>query len=893
MMEWSGKPAGDKDQMPGRVEIFMDSKISTSGQAQSSGHQEQSSDQVSLPASFVSGYRPVAGAYDEIMDDSRALRAHWHLFVTLLDDLGPEELTRRWQHASRIIHENGVTYNVYGDARGMDRPWNLDTIPLLISSSDWSHLERGLQQRARLMNLVTQDIYGPQSLISMGLIPPELVLANPRFLRPCHGMHAPQDIWLHVCSSDLSRLPSGQMCVVADRTQSPSGAGYALENRIVLSRTLPDVFRDCHVARLAPYFQSMRQMLTGLAPRNRDNPRIVLLTPGPYNETYFEHAYLARYLGYTLVQGADMTVRDHRVFLKTLSGLQPVDVILRRVDDEYCDPLELRQDSFLGLPGLIECIRQGNVAVANMPGSAVMQTPAFMPYLPSLCRQLLGEDLITPSVQTWWCGDADSRRYVLEHLDELVIKEAFPTIDHDPLFGDRLSYEQKQKLAARIASQGHLYVGQERLPLSTTPILAGARLEPRHMVLRTYLSANASGDGYTMMPGGLSRFGASPHTLVVSMQRGGGSKDTWVLSDRPVAEFSLLQSAASPVELTRVGGDLPSRVADNLYWLGRYIERCEAIVRLSRGVLLRIADQPTSGTTPELPPLVRALSKRPLDASLFVTEPENLAGRAEHELLQTLFSPASVDGLWQTLTSLQNTASMVRDRISLDTWRIIKSMDPETLRPFSPSAPHQLTSVLELLNKLILSLAAFGGMAMDSMSRGQAWRFVDMGRRIERAVQIAWLLRACAIEGPNVVSSVLEAELDVADSSMTYRRRYLTRLQLAPVVDLLLADEGNPRSVAFQLSAILEHFENLPHDVMHPRRNLPDLRAREAISMIRLADVQALCTEMADSGRLKLDLFLEELGTILPELSDLISRMYFSHSEVSLHLGGPQTESIL
>lgn len=880
--KWTGQPA--MCLTPRLTESFMESDVSTSQQPASG---------VTLPASFVSGYRPVAGAFDEIMDDSRALRSHWHLFVTLLDDLGPEELTRRWQHARRIIHENGVTYNVYGDARGMDRPWNLDTIPLLIASSDWAHVERGLQQRCHLMNLVTQDIYGPQHLMAQGLIPPELILANPRFLRPCHGMSAPMDVWLNVCASDLSRLPSGELCVVADRTQSPSGAGYALENRIVLSRTLPDVFRDCHVARLASYFLSMRQMLTALSPRNRDNPRIVLLTPGPYNETYFEHAYLARYLGYTLVQGADLTVRDHRVFLKTLSGLQPVDVILRRVDDDYVDPLELRQDSFLGVPGLLECIRQANVAVANMPGSAVMQTPAFMPYLPALCRHILGEELITPSVRTWWCGDPESRRYVLEHLDELVIKEAFPVIDHDPLFGDRLSYEQKQQLAARIASQGHMYVGQERLPLSTTPILAGSSLEPRHMIIRTYLAANASGEGYTMMPGGLTRFGASPHTLVVSMQRGGGSKDTWVLSDRPVAEFSLLQPPQAPVELTRVGGDLPSRVADNLYWLGRYVERSEAISRLSRGVLLRIADQPTSGTTPELPPLVRALSKRPLDASLFAKEPENLAGRAEHELLHTLFSPQAVDGLWQTLTCLQNTASMVRDRISLDTWRIIKSVDPETLRPFSPHAPHQLTAVLELLNRLVMSLAAFGGMAMDSMSRGQAWRFVDMGRRVERAIQTAWLLRACAIEGPNVVSSVLEAELDVADSSMTYRRRYLTRLQLAPVVDLLLADESNPRSVAFQLSAILEHFANLPRDVTHPRRHVADLRTKEAISMIRLADLQSLCTAMADTGRLKLDHFLEDLGNFLPEVSDLISRMYFSHSEVALHLGGPQQSDVI
>ena len=385
------------------------------------------------------------------------------------------------------------------------------------------------------------------------------------------------------------RLADGRFRVLCDRTQSPSGAGYTLENRIVLTSVLPGVFRQCNVHRLAPYFIALRQTLRSLAPANRENPRVVLLTPGPYNETYFEHAYLARYLGYTLVQGNDLTVRDGIVYLKTLSGLQRVDVILRRVDDDFCDPLELYQDSFLGVPGLVEAVREGNVAVSNALGSGMVQSPAFLSFLPGLCKNLLGEELKLPSVQTWWCGDAKSRQYVLENLSNLVIKPAFTRSGTDPRFGQELSRQDLDQLKSQILARPADFVAQEHVVSRTAPVLLDNQVEARRFVVRAY--AVADHGAYTVMTGALTRVTASQDSLVVSMQRGGGSKDTWILASGPVNEATLLSTATQPLVLSRGGGELSSRLADDLFWLGRYVQRAESQVRLARGMFGRLMGQ--------------------------------------------------------------------------------------------------------------------------------------------------------------------------------------------------------------------------------------------------------------------------------------------------------------
>jgi uncharacterized circularly permuted ATP-grasp superfamily protein/uncharacterized alpha-E superfamily protein len=842
------------------------------------------------------GYAPSAGAHDEAFGDRSEVRPHWQTFLQSLKELGLPQLTQRWGEARHLIRENGVTYNVYGDPRGLERPWQLDPIPLLIAPAEADALAAGLVQRGRLLEAILADLYGPQRTLAEGLLPPELVYANPAFLRSCHGAALPGGRYLHLYAANLGRAADGTFHVLGDRTQAPSGAGYALENRLVLSRTLPETFRDCRVQHLALFFRTLRHTLRGLAPHNRDNPRIVLLTPGPYNETYFEHAYLARYLGYTLVEGGDLTVRDGRVFLKVLGGLQRVDVILRRLDDDFCDPLELRPGSFLGLPGLVQAVRSGNVAVANALGSGLLETTALLAFLPPLCRQLLGEALRLPSVPTWWCGDPAARAYVLDHLGELVVKPALAGTRMEPVFGGELTREQRAELAERIRGRPRDYVAQERLPLSTTPVLIGHRPQPRHLVLRCYLAAD--GESFTFMPGGLTRVSASPDTMVVSMQRGGGSKDTWVLSAGPVSTFSLLRGGALPVELTRGGSDLPSRVADDLYWLGRYAARAEGLTRLLRCALVRITETTGLADVPELPVLLQTVTRLSECYPGFLGD--GAAARLaapEGELLSLIHDTHRRGSLASILGSLAAVAGKVRDRISSDMWRVLCDLGrvrrsqgffaPNDDGPAPNGDARTLSAELDLLDGTVLTLAAFGGLAMESVTRGEGWRFLDMGRRLERAMHLIGLLRHTLTTPAHPEGPVLEAVLDVADSAMTYRRRYQGGVQAAAVLDLLLADETNPRSLAFQLAALADDVEHLPREAGRADRSPEQRLMLQALTALRLADVRQLAGFDECGGRPALDELLGRLAAALPALSDALTQTYLSHLQTSRHLAAP------
>jgi len=825
-----------------------------------------------------SGLTSTPNGFNEAYDPSGFPRAHWSAFFESLDDLGAAELARRWRDAQHLIRENGVTYNVYGDSRGIARPWQLDPIPLMISPAEAAHLERGLVQRGRLLELILTDLYGPQRLLQAGIIPPELVFPNPGFLRPCHGIRLPGGRFLHLYAANLGRGADGQFRVLGDRTQAPSGAGYALENRTVMTRTLPEAFQGCRVHRLALFFRAFRDTLREIAPRNKDNPRIVLLTPGPYNETYFEHAYLARYLGYTLVEGGDLTVRDNRVFLKVLGGLQPVDVIFRRLDDDYCDPLELRPDSFLGVPGLTQAVRSGTVAVANALGTGILETPALMAYLPRLCRELLGEELWIESAPTWWCGEAESLKHVLANLDRMVLKPTFISASIEPIFPADLSKEERSTLIGKIQARPAAYVAEERIELSAAPVLVDGNLAPRRMVLRTYLAADR--DGFTIMPGGLTRVGSGPDSMIVSMQRGGGSKDTWVLAAGAVSDFSLLP-ASTRVQLTRAGGDLPSRAADNLFWLGRYAERAEGTTRLLRGAAVRLTERTGLGNTPELSALLRSLSLL-VEGHTPTAIPED----PETALAAAVFDPARPGSLAGVVKAFRRVASIVRDLISIDMWRVVNGLS-DLPSEFGEEGP-TTADVLDRLNKSVISLAAFGGLAVESMTRGEGWRFLDMGRKLERSLYTIALLKGTLVFPANNEGPVLDALLEVADSSMTYRRRYLSNLRPEGVIDLLVLDESNPRSLATQLAALEDDVAHLPRSSARAGRAAEQRFALAAISTVRMAEADRLSV-VEEGTRPGLRDLLEEVGSILPTLSDAITQQFLSHLQTSRHLAGNST----
>jgi len=833
---------------------------------------------------LIGNYPQTAGVYDEMSSTGGVLRLHWDTFISSLTALGGEELARRWRTARQRIRENGVTYNVYGDPLGVDRPWSLDAIPLVIPPSEWAQLENGLIQRARLLNGILADLYGPQQLLRGGHIPPALVFANPSFWRPCHAVPVSGNTYLHLLAVDLARSPDGQWWVLSDRTQAPSGAGYALENRIVLAETFPDLFHELRVKRVASFFRSFRDTLLRLSPLPRDHPRVVLLTPGPYNETYFEHSYLARYLGLVLVQGGDLTVRDSRVFLKTLEGLKPVDVILRRVDDSFCDPIELRPDSFLGVAGLVEAVRAGNVAVANALGSGLTETSAFMPFLPGLSQRMLGEPLKLPSVATWWCGQPEAFRYVLDNLDFLVIKPAFPSQGMEPVFGGKLAAGERSRLMARMQASPHEFVGQELVNMSTVPVWSESTLSPRRVVLRLYLAA--VGDSWVVMPGGLARVSSSLGTPVVSMQRGGGSKDTWVLSNGPVDTSSLQRPRDLPVDLNRgETSDLPSRAADHIFWLGRYAERSEHLARVLRCILIRLTGESGAPESWEWESLMK------LRDCLEAPDPQLATDHAqghldesrefEQGILSQIFDGTRSGSLNWILNKAGRAAAHVRDRLSSDLLRIVSQFGTLARAPGAAAWGYiPAGDALAVLNHCVGALAALRGIEMENMTRGPGWRFLNIGRRIERSIHLVKLFRAIIVPLRLETWPALEMLLEVADSSMTYRARYFTILQAAPALDLLMNDEANPRSLAFQVKDLSEHCRSLssmPSGAGWPVSK--QRRLEEAASNLFRADIDRLCLPDTNGVRVLLDEFLSRMEEELPTFSNALTHTYFSHAE--------------
>ena len=823
----------------------------------------------------------VKGHYDELRDDSAKVRAHYEALVADLKKRDAAGVKRLSDTARRLLAERGVSFNVYNAKGGMDTPWMMDPVPFVISAKEWEGIEKALIQRATLLNAVLVDSYGPQQLIKRGDLPAALVLAQPAYLRPCHGIPVPGEKPLQVYGADIARSPDGQWWVIADRTQIPTGAGYALENRLITSRLLPEVFRDARVRRLAGFFRQMQQSLAALAPRRVEEPRVVLLTPGPYNETYFEQAYLARYLGYTLVEGEDLTVRDDRVYLKTLSGLEPVDVILRRVDDDFCDPLELRNDSMLGVPGLVRAVRAGNVALANALGSGLAEAPAMMAFLPGLCRKLLNEDLLMPSVATWWCGQETPMREVEQRISSLVFKSAFRVRGREVHFGGNLSATDHAALLERMRFAPHRWAAQEKITFSTAPTWEDGKLVHKPVSVRVYLVATP--DGYMVMPGALTRVAARLDSPLVSMQKGGSSKDTWVLSDGPVENVTLLSTTRTPVELRRVGHNLGSRVANHLFWLGRYAERAESTARLLRSTLLRCSPESGMSETPLLLPLLEALRSLGIieqvpTAAFLAAQQEQIEAR----LLQAIFDADHSSSIRSNVAHIQRIGVLLRDRISVDTWRVISQLsDPLEAMDATPSVT-PMSDALNVLTRIIIDLASFHGLAKENMTRAQGWMFLDMGHRIERTVYISELLLAGLRSADAENPSLLEAILEVADSTITYRNRYSLLPQLAAVYDLLMLDELNPRGLRFQFQRIEGHFKHLPRE-QNSALLSPAMRVLlENSTRLQLCDPTELArVEAGRWAKTQVAGVLAQLIESMPQLNDAVTAGYFAHTTIS------------
>jgi uncharacterized circularly permuted ATP-grasp superfamily protein/uncharacterized alpha-E superfamily protein len=817
-------------------------------------------------ARLFAGYKPPAGVFDEMLDASGQVRPHWKAFVDAIDTLGPDALRERQEGAQQLMRDHGVTYNVYAEGRSAERPWKLDMLPLLMSHSEWRKLETGLIQRTKLLDLILRDIYGEQRLLRGGLLPPALLHANPGFLRPCHGMKNGKGHFLSLHAVDLTRAPNGEWWVLADRTQAPSGLGYAMENRAVLSRVMADEFRASNVHRIASYFLMRHGGLRAMAGHTgrADSPQIVLLTPGPRTQTYFEHAYLARYFGHPLVEGSDLTVRGRHVYIKTIEGLRPVDVIIRRVDDTYCDPLVLRTDSFLGVPGLVEAARAGNVAISNALGTGAVEAPALLAFLPALARHLLGEELKIPTVATWWFGQARERGQALPMLHSMVVKRAFTLGRGDPAFGEMLDDKAIAALSERIRLHPHDYVGQERVALSTAPVWTGTKVEPWPLVLRCFVGATA--DGYAVLPGGLTRVAANSGSPIVTTTEGSSSKDTWIIADEPVDEL-MLHDIRGFVTGQQAAAALPSRIVDNLFWLGRYAERLENNARLIRTVLGRMAGEGSALEMRELKSIVHVMAKAGKLHSSFAGQLHSSDLAAA--LSELVFDKKFPDSLRNLMDSIEYLSASLRDRFSGDTWRILHQLQSEF-----PSRPLHFTPavIIAPMHRLIFQLAALTGMELENMTRGNAWRFLEIGRRIERAVNVLGILRAIITTHPDGGPALVPL-VEYCDSTMTYRRRYLSRPELPNTLDLLVADVNNPRAVAFQFAALGKYLSELPGAD-------PSLLEHVAFtatkSLLDSADFPALGAESVAGNPEELDTLLEGLILGCWRISEALTSHYFN-----------------
>lgn len=846
---------------------------------------------------LCTSYSAPPSAFDELWTADQSVRKHWQPLIQALDRDGCEELVRCRQEVTRILRENGVAYNIHGDSQGVHRNWNLDILPLIVGRDDWQTISTGLCQRAQLLDLVLQDLYGPRNLIASGVLPAKLVFAHPGFLRPCQDIRLPTTHQLLLYSADLARTADGRYRVLADHTQGPFGMGHTLENRTAMARVMPDLFRTCKVQRLSSFFRLLRDELAGHAPHRKEQPRIVLYAADASQTSHFEQAYLGAYLNYAVVQGQDLTVRNSRVWLKTLYGLKRVDIVLRMLDDRHCDPLELDPASQGGLAGLLEAARRRHVAVANPLGTGILENPGVMAFLPAIARHLLDQELLLPSAATWWCGEPDQCRHVLANLPRLVVKPIFSSPAARAAFGSQLTTAQCDDWRQRIQAQPHLFVGQEPLRPATAPALMETQFRPLPTLMRLFALGKTQG-GYELMPGGIARSAEEVGAHGVADRAGGILKDIWVVASQPQKHASLWLQSDSSAQGFRRTAALPSRTAENLFWVGRYAERAEMLARMLRTVMRQFEGTEQSEDEGDLQGLTAMMTI--IRDMADVQAPPSSADKAAAPvrpsepwalIARIITDHDSAGSLAADLAFMFQAAQAVRERWSSDSWRIIN--DLETHRLNLRRIPGESRDRLQALDRLVSSLLAFSGLCLESMSRELGWTFLDMGRRIERALMFSeFIRRSLGVHYPAPVDSLMmEAALLTTENIITYRRRYRSTMARNTVLDLLLMDDKNPRSLIFQLDMIDAHIADLPN-ARGAHRIRPEARlALEATTRLRLSDTDQLCVlDDARRGYPHAETLLAEMRQLLERLSEAISHAYFIHTPKSRQLSGVQPE---
>jgi uncharacterized circularly permuted ATP-grasp superfamily protein/uncharacterized alpha-E superfamily protein len=842
-----------------------------------------------LNLDFLNKYKPAANSYNEIAVDGNVLHPEWHSFFSSLGKLDSHEIENRANNIQRLLKENGVAYNIYIDSSGGARPWELDPIPQIISVSEWQKINSGLIQRAQLFSMILKDIYGQQNLIKDGIIPQELIYRHPGFLRSCVNLNLPNQDNLILYSTDLGRGKDGNLWTISDRAQAPSGYGYAMENRLAMSKVLPELFSDNKVSRLYPFFEALQRALNNIAPNNVENPRIVILTPGSENETYFEHSYLSAYLGLSLVQGTDLMVKDNYVWIKTIEGLEKVDVILRRMDDIYCDPLELKSDSLLGVPGLLHVIRKGNVSIANPLGSSVIENAGLIPFLNKASKYLLGTDLILPSIATWWCGQPNEMNYVINNLAHLVVRRIYRRKAgvSSAIDGDSLTAAQKEELIREIKANPHLFAGQEKIGFSSTPSWVNGELRPGHSLIRSFLVKN--GDSFMAMPGGLTRTSYVKDSFIISNQSGGISKDTWVISsgsDNVRPSKSNIKSTDPSKYLKK--DSLPSHTAENIYWVGRYSERLINNARLLHSVMQYVllnsnqSDENTVSNTKKI--LLETLTHTTYGYPGFVSKKDyNAADLLKNpwpELSKYLYDDQKDGSLSKNLLYFRKSIYNVRNFLSVDTWRIVRHLD-DVWSNVKNNDTHDRLIMMADIDKLNTSVFAILGMNRENVRRAQEWVVLELGRKIEQALfSINFLQNIFKNKTDEQTEhDLLQAVLIATQSMVSYRFTYRDHLQLSLLLEMLVLDMNYPKSLVYLISKIISRVNELPKVGNNESQKEAEFLMLEALSLLKTSNGISLSNFDFDSGEYEdLHNIFDKVSDKLYETSAIITKTYFKHT---------------
>lgn len=815
---------------------------------------------------LLEGY--LGATFDEMITPKGEIKTHWRALSDNLQTLQIKGLAQTQEEIDWQLKENGVSYNIYDDNAHAKREWHLDPIPFMLPQDEWETLTRGLIQRARLLDRIFKDIYGEQRLLKEGIVPAEILYLDTHFLREAYGFE-PSYYDLSLYAADLSRGPDGKFWVISDKTEAPSGLGYAIENRLTMQSVNHSLIHNIHIRNIAGFIDGFKASLAGYT--SEKEPFIVMLSPGPYNETYFEHSYLSSVFDCELVRGEDLLVKETYVYLKTLSGLKKVDIIIRRVDDRFCDPLELRNDSQLGVAGLLEALRQGHVRMINPIGAGVLENLGLNPFLNNVCKYFFGESLILPQIATWWCGQEKERLYVLENLQNLIVKSIDKRTPHNLFICETLDEKALENLKYEIQTNPYAYIAQEHIDFSTVPSLSDRSIVPKKNSIRLFCYKER--DTYRVMNGGLARIATGKDHFIVSNQKGAGSKDLWVLSDTKEEMLDTIDLAYPYHEVSFAS--IITKRAENIYWMGRYHKRAVVTARAIRMNLKYLFNH--HGEDNARGDLLMALTHLTMTYPGFL-DAKNVKPLVELESL--IKERSRIGTLSFTLSMLSNVHLNIKNQLSIEARKVFDKLE-SAWEKYAKSNLFGMRDGVDRLDELLIYLSAYKELFRESISKEEGLIFYQIGSKVEMALLLISQVRALLTiqHKRGKEQNILQFILNAHEGYTAYRGYYKSNLALEPMVTFLLFQKNYEKSLAGLVKALSRQTQTLiKMDKMHLRYYSSSGTLQKIQTLIDQTNVEQLLKPCEDTHvYCNLDAFLDHAASLLNEFSNEFTKNYFSH----------------